>query len=143
MHSWTQKGNPPLEKKMNNPLYVLIVEDSPIAQKVATIYMTKQGCKVDVADCGSIALDKTKNTLYDLILMDIGLGDGADGFEVTRQIKQESNLNQKTPIMAVTSHDGPDYRNKAKESGMIGYFNKPFTEKEAKILLEALKNLSE
>jgi CheY-like chemotaxis protein len=129
-----------LGEKMENTILVLIVEDSPIAQKAITLRMEGQGCEVDIANDGVIALEKAMEKQYDLILMDIGLGDGPDGFETTKKIKQGS-LNKSTPIMAITSHNEPQYQGKALEYGMLGYFNKPFTEKEAKIVLQALKGL--
>lgn len=127
---------------MNNSIHALVVEDSAIAQKVIKIQMTKQGCEVDIAGDGVAALEKAMSIHYDVILMDIGLGEGPDGFEVTAQIKEKCHLNKTTPIMAVTAHNEPVYREKALEYGMVGYFNKPFTTKEAAIVMDALKKLS-
>ncbi|CDZ76451.1 Signal transduction histidine-protein kinase BarA [Legionella massiliensis] len=126
---------------MSYPISVLVVEDSPLAQKVATIHMVNQGCKVDIAADSFTALEKAMTIRYDIILMDIGLGDGPDGFEVTNQIKQLSDLNKTTPIMAVTAHNEEGYQNKAIAYGMVGYFNKPFTAKEAEIVIKVWKKL--
>jgi CheY-like chemotaxis protein len=125
---------------MINSLHTLVVEDSPIAQRVMTIQMTQQGCQVDLASDGAMALEKAMRTRYDVILMDIGLGDGPDGFEVTAQIKELCPLNKATPVMAVTAHNEPEFREKALEYGMIGYFNKPFTPDDAQIVIDTLKD---
>lgn len=125
---------------MTSPLRVLIVEDTPIAQVVVKVQMTKQGCEVELAENGHVALEKAMSNRYDVILMDIGLGEGPDGFEVTRQIRAQSGPNQKTPIIAVTSHGGDDYIEKAKSVGMEEYLNKPFTPDDAKKIVDYLKN---
>lgn len=128
---------------MDNPIHILAVEDAAIARKIIKYHMSEQGCIVDTAPDRETALEMVANTQYDLILMDIGLGDGPDGFEVTDQIKKQNNLNNQTPVMAITARGEPEYRDKAIKHGIIGYFNKPFTESEAKKVLEALKKLSE
>lgn len=125
---------------MDNLVRILVVEDTLIAQVVLKTQLTQLGCEVDVASDGMIALDKALKNPYDLILMDIGLGDGPDGFDVTLSIKNKSKINKDTPIMAVTAHGEPEYEEKARACGMLGYFKKPFTAPDAKIILEHLEN---
>ena len=125
---------------MNNPVRILVVEDTLIAQVVLKTQLTQLGCEVDLASDGIIALDKAQKNPYDLILMDIGLGEGPDGFDVTLSIKNKSKINKDTPIMAVTAHGEPEYEEKAHACGMLGYFKKPFTAADAKIILERLEN---
>lgn len=125
---------------MDSPIRILVVEDTPIAQIVIKTQLTQLGCDVDLASDGTIALDKAFNNTYDLILMDIGLGEGPNGFDVTIEIKKKSNKNKTTPIMAVTAHGEPEYEEKARQCGMVGYFKKPFTPGDAKTILEHMKN---
>ncbi|MFY7698585.1 MAG: response regulator [Legionella sp.] len=107
--------------------HILIVDDSIIAQLALKTQLLNQGCMVDVASDGFAAMQQASSTAYDLILMDIGLGDGVDGFEVTTMIKQKSLLNQQTPVIAVTASNEPDFRHRAMTVGMVGYLNKPLT----------------
>lgn len=122
-----------------SPLRILLVEDTLIAQTLAKTQLIDQGCEVDVAADGIIALEKALANSYDLILIDIGLGDGPDGFEVITQIKKQSVLNKTTPIVALTAHETMDYMDKADEVGMDHYFNKPFTPEDAKVIVEYIK----
>lgn len=122
-------------------MHILIVEDTLIAQVVLKGHMLDAGCSVDTASDGESALKQALDTKYDLILMDIGLGDGPDGFEVCRLIRQKSKINQKTPIMAVTAHGEPEYNEKAKKVGMEGYFTKPFTPEDASKIMDYMKSL--
>lgn len=125
---------------MASQIRVLLVEDTPIAQHVLKAVLVKEGCAVDIAADGIIALDKAMNHPYDLILMDIGLGDGPDGFDVTVNIKAHSLFNKITPIYAVTAHNEPEYEEKALSVGMVGYFNKPFKQQDAATILDDFKN---
>ncbi len=116
--------------------HVLVVEDTKIAQIIIKAQLTQQGCTVDIACDGCSALEVTKKIRYDLILMDIGLGDGPDGFEVTAAIKNEANINQHIPIIALTAHDEPEYTEKALAVGMERYFIKPMTPQHTKEILD-------
>jgi CheY-like chemotaxis protein len=124
---------------MTKPLHVLVVEDSTIAQMVIRSQMNNQGCTVDIAVDGNSAIEQANKTIYAAILMDIGLGNGPDGFDVTTQIKKECELNKTTPIIAVTSHIDPEYRQKSITCGMDGFLNKPFTSEYAKTIVEYIK----
>lgn len=119
---------------------ILIVEDTLIAQMLTKIQLTEFGCIVDIAANGITALEKAKHQSYDLILMDLNLGEGPDGFEVSVQIKKQSKKNKNTPIIALTTHDVPEYAYKAEAVGMKRYYNKPFTLIDAQEMLHYLNS---
>jgi CheY-like chemotaxis protein len=123
-----------------NPIHILVVEDSKIAQMMMKTNLTEQGCTVDVVADAQGALEKTKDCHYDVILMDIGLGNGPDGFDTAAQIKAESVLNRKTSIAAVSAYGEEEFRDKAGAIGMVGYFKKPFTQKHAEKIVNFIKN---
>jgi CheY-like chemotaxis protein len=127
---------------MLNSIRILIVEDTRIAQLVVKAYMTHLGCIVDIAEDGKSAIESTTQTQYDLILMDIGLGDGPNGFEITQHIKSHSPLNKDTPIIALTSHGDSDIRQKAADVGMILFLRKPFTTAYAQQVMDYVKKHS-
>lgn len=123
-----------------NPIHILVVEDSKIAQMVIKTSLIEQGCTVDIAADAQGAIEKAQDCHYDVILMDIGLGNGPDGFDTAAQIRAHSPLNRKTSIAAVSIHAEPEYRDKAGAVGMVGYFNKPFTQKHAEKIVNFVKN---
>lgn len=127
---------------MSYPIHILIVEDSEIAQMAIEASLAQHGCIVDVAHDAECALQKAHSHHYDVILMDINLGSGLDGFDLAAQIKSQSVLNKKTSIAAVTSHIEPEYRDKAKAVGMVGYFNKPFTHQHAEKIVGFVKTIN-
>lgn len=123
-----------------NTIHILVVEDSQIAQISMKINLMEQGCTVDIAANAKDALEKTQISRYDVILMDIGLGNGPDGFDIAAQIKAHSAMNRKTLIAAVSANEEPENRDKADAAGMVGYFNKPFTQKHAEKIVNFIKN---
>lgn len=130
--------HPCYRKKM--PLHVLVVEDTIIAQLATKTHLTDLGCLVDTASSGSIALTKSNVTQYDVILMDLGLGDGPNGFEITTLIKTQSLLNKQTPVMALTIHSESQFNEKAQSVGIVKFIYKPFQLDEAKEVIEYLQD---
>jgi CheY-like chemotaxis protein len=123
-----------------HPIHVLVVEDSKIVQLAMKSSLLEQGCTVDLASNAEDALEKAQDCHYDVILMDIALGNGPDGFDTAAQIRTSSALNRKTSIAAVSAYSEQEYRDKAGEVGMVGYFNKPFTQKHAEKIVGFIRN---
>lgn len=113
---------------------ILIVEDNPVNQLLATRILTKLGYEIEVAENGKIAVEKTKNKLFDVILMDLQMPD-LDGFQATTIIRTKGNLNNQTPIIAMTAHVLPGEKERCIKSGMNNYISKPFATKELNALI--------
>ncbi|MBA2709204.1 MAG: response regulator [Tatlockia sp.] len=127
----TQPNDKGKEKKR-----VLIVEDNLTAQKTVQIMLTSMSCEVDVASSGMDALMLCKNNHYDLILMDIGLGAGIDGYDVTYHIRKNQDINSEVPIIALTAHGGDENKQRCIEAGMNAVLSKPLTREQALDLLQ-------
>ncbi|HYG40526.1 MAG TPA: ATP-binding protein [Cytophagales bacterium] len=104
---------------------ILLVEDNMMNQKV--VFHICQRFKVDLemSDNGFDAIEKVKHKEYDVILMDIEMPE-IDGYQTTRRIKAEDNLNSKTPIIALTASSTANVKEKALKSGMVDMISKPF-----------------
>ncbi len=105
------------------PKYVLLVEDNAINQKVATRFLAKEGCIVDVAEDGMVALKRVVENHYDAIFMDCQMP-GMDGYETTKQIRVLQGYEQ-VPIIGVTAHAMVGDREKCLAAGMTDYLAKP------------------
>ncbi|MFT4059516.1 MAG: response regulator [Legionella sp.] len=116
---------------------VLIVEDNYIAQTVAKTLLTQLSCAVDVASNGIDALKLCQKKHYNLIFMDIGLGEGMDGYEVTYHIRNGSNETKNTPIIALTAHGGDENKQRCIEAGMNAVLTKPLTQTHAIDILKS------
>lgn len=116
---------------------VLVVEDNFIAQTVAKKLLSNMNCQVDVAPSGVDALALCENNHYDLIFMDIGLGEGMDGYEVTNHIRTKSNATKNVPIIALTAHGGDESKQRCIEAGMDAVLTKPLTQAHAADILKS------
>src|SRR5207248_2791497 len=85
--------------------WILVVEDSPVIRKMATIQMERLGFNVRSVASGYGALEELGRREYSLILMDCHLPD-IDGFEVTRRIRaaeSATGTGKHISILAVTA----------------------------------------
>ena len=78
---------------------ILIVEDNKINQMITRKILEKHQVICDVADNGTIAIEKIKNNHFDLILMDIHMP-GISGIEATIEIRK---FDDQIPIVALTA----------------------------------------
>ena len=102
---------------------VLLVEDNEINQFLAVTILKKWKINVDVAENGQIALDKLKESNYDVILMDMQMP-VMGGIEATKIIREDLKLD--TPIIALTANAIKGDEIKCLEAGMNDYVSKPF-----------------
>ncbi|MFR3728749.1 response regulator transcription factor [Lacrimispora sp.] len=101
---------------------VLIVDDDPAVYKLLEKVMHSNDLETTVADSGLAALNLLKNHSYDIILMDIMLGD-MEGFEVIKRIRSQGD---QTPVMIVSGRN-EDYDSLYGLSlGADDYITKPF-----------------
>jgi two-component system, sensor histidine kinase and response regulator len=83
--------------------HILVVDDSPDNSFLIQTILQDADYQVDVADSGSVALAKLEQLPPDLVLLDIMMP-GMDGYEVTRRIRQNTNL-PFIPILLITAYD--------------------------------------
>jgi CheY-like chemotaxis protein len=109
-------------------LRILLAEDNPVNQLLATKLLQKQGYSVTVANDGREALTMLQEAApdqFDLVLMDVQMPQ-MDGFEVTAAIrKKEKSNGRHLPIVAMTAHAMKGDRERCLESGMDDYLTKP------------------
>jgi CheY-like chemotaxis protein len=74
------------------------------------------------------ALEKINGAEFDIILMDINLGGGMNGIELTRQIKNDKRYEQ-TPIIALTAYAMAGDKENFLAAGCTHYISKPFDKK--------------
>lgn len=124
-------------RNSNSPISVLAVEDVPVAQTSIVSLLEHLGCEVTVAGTGNEGIDATKNKLFDLIFMDIGLPD-LDVLTVTEAIqKNYQALTQTVPvIVALTAHGSENIKTQCFKAGMQDFLVKPLTLDTAKVVLE-------
>jgi|GEM_PF-1560579 len=110
----------------SSPQRVLLVEDAPINQTLATILLSRMGYDISIANNGVEAVEAFSSGPFDLILMDIQMPamSGIEATEIIRAMEQAS-LKPRTPIIAVTANALKGDRERYMEAGMDGYVSKP------------------
>ncbi|MEM1433124.1 MAG: ATP-binding protein [Pseudomonadota bacterium] len=105
---------------------VLVVEDNPINQKVASRLLERLGCDVTLAANGAEAVDLWRRDTFDLIFMDCQMP-VMDGFAATRLIREleQSNARTTTPIVAMTANVLEADRQACLSAGMNDHAPKP------------------
>jgi len=102
---------------------VLVIEDNPASLDLMVYLLKAFGHSPLSARDGLDGIATALRELPDLILCDIQLP-GADGREVSRQLKQDAALRQ-TPLVAVTAYAMVGDREKLLADGFSGYMSKP------------------
>jgi DNA-binding response OmpR family regulator len=113
---------------------LLIVEDDQDISNMLRIYFTGLGYEVDTALRGSIALEKTRQDMPHLIVLDIMLPD-IDGFEVCRVLRTNTRTSH-VPIIFLTQKDERSDKLQGFELGADDYITKPFDIEELKLRVQ-------
>ncbi len=116
---------------------ILIAEDNPTNQIVATTILKKLGYKSDAVSNGLEAVNLLQKVPYDLVLMDCQMPE-MDGYEATRRIRDPKSgvLNNDIPVIAMTAYAMKGDREKCLEAGMNEYISKPVQVEKLAALLE-------
>ena len=126
-----------VREELKHSIRILVAEDNPVNQRLATIMLGKAGYTVKVVDNGRTAVEayaKSPDT-FDLILMDIQMPE-MDGLEATRRIREMGFTS--VPIIAMTANAMVGDREKCVESGMDDYISKPIKREVIFKLLEKI-----
>lgn len=102
-------------------LSILLAEDVLANQKFFMTVLAKAGHSVMLAQDGEEAIAHAKASHFDVILMDIGMP-RVDGFEATKTIRA---CGIGIPIIALTAHGLPGFRDQCVAAGMSDYLSKP------------------
>lgn len=114
---------------------ILIVDDELIGRQLLEAILIREGFIIDMATNGSEALENVRNTIPDLILLDIMMPE-MNGYETITALKKNKQTGN-IPIILITALDDRDSRIKGLEAGAIDYIAKPFDRIE---LLAKIKN---
>lgn len=112
---------------------VLVVDDEKLIVKGIRFSLEQDGMEVDCAYDGEEAINKAKETEYDVILLDVMLPK-ADGYEVCQSIREFSEV----PIIMLTAKGEDMDKILGLEYGADDYITKPFNILEVKARIKAI-----
>ncbi|MCK9363386.1 MAG: response regulator [Syntrophales bacterium] len=114
---------------------ILVVEDNAMNMKLMRAVLQTGDYQILEAEDAETGLRLVREHHPDLILMDIQLP-GMDGLSAARIIKNDQELKD-IPIFALTGFAMESDKEKAIDSGLVGYIVKPFS---VKGLLDTIAN---
>ncbi|MDF2446524.1 MAG: hypothetical protein K0S46_1760 [Moraxellaceae bacterium] len=119
---------PPVHSEQHNGgphrARVLVVEDNPVSQLLASEVFKRLGCQVDVVGNGQEAVEVFAHMPYDLVLMDCDMP-VMNGFDATRRIRGMEKAGQRVPIIAMTASALQGDAEKCIAAGMDDFMSKP------------------
>ncbi len=109
-----------------NDYYVLVVEDDSALQHMYQLKLQKEGYRVSVASNGVEGMDRLKEAIPDIILLDI-LMPIKDGLTLLREIRTIAEFRY-IPVVMLTNVSEPEYKDTATHLGIDDYIVKGETD---------------
>src|SRR5262249_37763510 len=104
-------------------LSILVVDDESDLREMLTRSFSREGHRVMAVADGRAAIDRASTDHFDIVLLDVALGAGPDGYEVCRTLRGRRNV---VPIIMLTALDYEADAVLGLEAGADDYVTKPF-----------------
>jgi two-component system KDP operon response regulator KdpE len=117
---------------------ILIVDDEARMRRFMQMNLELEGYRVIEASNGMEAIDRVREDLPDLVLLDVMMPE-IDGFEALGIIRETSNV----PVIMLTVRDDEDDKVKGLSLGADDYVTKPFSPRELSSRIQAVLRRTE
>ena len=104
-------------------LRILVVDDESSLRELVTRSFSREGHEVMAVPDGRAAIDRASTEHFDVVLLDVALGQGPNGYEVCRTLRARRNV---VPIIMLTALDSEADAVQGLEAGADDYVTKPF-----------------
>jgi DNA-binding response OmpR family regulator len=117
------------------PLDILVVDDeSELREQIRRLF-ERDGHRVMAVPDGVAAIDRASTSRFDVVLLDVALGVGPNGYDVCRTLRERRNL---VPIIMLTALDSEADAVLGLEAGADDYVTKPFGPAELRSRIRAV-----
>jgi DNA-binding response OmpR family regulator len=106
----------------DRPLSILIVDDESTLREALTRSFRREGHDTLAVADGRAAIDRASTGEFDVVVLDVALGAGPDGFQVCRTLRERRNT---VPIIMLTALDSEADTVLGLEAGADDYVSKP------------------
>jgi two-component system response regulator CpxR len=114
--------------------FILVVDDDRVLSELLVEYLAREGFTVETAYDGEEGIEKALTGQYGIIVLDVMLPGGYDGFDVLRAVRARKD----TPVLMLTARGDDADRIAGLESGADDYLAKPFNPRELVARLRAI-----
>jgi DNA-binding response OmpR family regulator len=104
-------------------LKILVVDDEETLRETLTRSFSREGHVVEAVGTGAAAIERAGAEQFDVVLLDVALGAGPNGYEVCRTLRAQRNV---VPIIMLTALDTEADAVQGLEAGADDYVTKPF-----------------
>lgn len=104
---------------------IMVVDDQPNIRQLVEIALRKDGRRILAVESGERAIEMAVSDPPDLIIMDIMMPGGMDGFE-TIEILKSNPATCSCPVLVITAKSQDSERLRSEQVGAAGYMAKPF-----------------
>jgi DNA-binding response OmpR family regulator len=111
---------------IEHTMRILIIEDSDSIRQMIEALVAGRGHEVTAAANGAKGLESAHVHRPDVILLDLNLPGGFDGFEVCARLRAEPET-ARAPILIISAMDDAQSKARALAAGATAYFTKPFS----------------
>src|SRR3984885_9710110 len=119
----TTPPHAPVTRSSDASLVILVVDDESDLREMLTRSFSREGHRVMAVGDGRSAIDRASTDHFDIILLDVALGPGPDGYEVCRTLRARRNV---VPIIMLTAPASEAAAVLGLEAGGDDYVTKPF-----------------
>lgn len=118
---------------------ILVTEDDAALAEALRFSLTQAGYAVDWAANGAAADEALKDSVFALLILDIGLPK-LDGYEVLRRVRRR---HPSLPVLILSAREGPEEKVVGLDLGADDYLAKPFSLNELLARVRALMRRSQ
>ncbi len=134
-HSETHEV-PPREPYAAPALDILAVDDEPALARMAALMLEHDGHRVSVATSGEEALRRLAAGHYDLVVSDVGMGEGMNGWELAGHVRERW---PGTRVVLATGWGAQIDAEKARSRGVDAVLAKPYRREDLRAALACVR----
>jgi two-component system, cell cycle response regulator len=116
------------DQTKERPPVILVADDEPINRSLIQRRLEREGYRVFVAENGQAAVEMTRETLPDLVILDVMMPE-MDGLEACRLIKEDERTRD-LPVIFLSARDETEMKVNGLTLGANDYISKPFKAEE-------------
>lgn len=117
---------------------ILVIDDDAMNREVMEAFLTVENYEVLLAHNGRSGLNLVRETVPDLVIVDVRMPD-MTGYEVCEFIKSQESLHS-IPVLIVTGFDAKEDRERGKQAGADAFLPRPFDVDELANVVTGLLN---
>lgn len=118
---------------------ILVVEDTESIAHMIEALVRARGHSVTAVGSGPKALEALAAKAFDVIMLDINLPGGLDGFAICERIRADDRTRE-VPVLFISALADDEHKTRAFSVGATAFYAKPFSPLSLLKEIEALKN---